>query len=105
VLAGGEVVVDGEPAFTADREVSTEGMPLISELEDQGPAGRRLSERAASLPGHGGDGGLPRLPFVFGEVFPQQDRGGKGGPVGFVSNLREAINEGGHTSIMPEVSG
>ncbi len=97
MLARSEVVVDRESAFTADREVGAESMTLVSQLDDQGPTRRRLSERAAGLPGDGGHRCLPSLPFLFCDVFPGEDRGGKGGPVGFVGNLREALNEGGHT--------
>ena len=52
-------------------------------------------------PGDGGHGSLPRLPLLLGDVLPRQHRDGKGTAVGFIGNLREALNKGGHLSIMP----
>src|SRR6516225_9710448 len=100
MLARGEVVVDSEAAFTADGDVSTEGMTLVSDLDDQVLAMRRLRHGAAGLPGDGRHGCLPSLLFTLSDVFPRRGRCGKGGAVGFVSSLCEAFNEGGHLSIV-----
>jgi hypothetical protein len=101
VLARSEVVVDDEAALTADGEVGSEGMALASELEDQGPAmGRRLRHGTADFSGDGGHGCSPRFPVLLGDVLPRWEGCWKGGTVGFVGGLREAINEAGHRSIM-----
>ena len=102
MLTRGEIVVDNEIAFTADGEVGTEGMTLVSDLDDHGLGVRRLSNGAAGLLGDGGRGGLPSLLLLLGEVFPRRERRRKGGAVGFVGSLCQAFNEGGHISIVPE---
>lgn len=70
MMTGGKVVVDSEVAITAGGEVGTEGMALVSYLDDQRPAARRLGEGVAALPGDGGHGGLPGLLLLLGDVFP-----------------------------------
>ena len=102
MLTGGEVVVDSEVAFTADGEVGTEGMTMVSDLDDEGLGVRRLSDGAIRLAGHGGHDSLPSFLLLLGDVFPGRERCGKRGAVGFVGSPGEAFNEGGHISIMPE---
>lgn len=77
MLARGKVVVDSKVTFTADGEVGTEGMTLVSDLDDQGRGVRRLNDGAAGLPGDGGRGGLPSLLLLLGEVFPWRERRGR----------------------------
>src|ERR1700684_3018751 len=55
----------------------------------------------AAVPGDGGNGCSPSFPVLLSDVFPRREGCWKGGTVGFVGSLREAINEAGHRSIMP----
>src|SRR5215472_17449588 len=62
VVAGGELVADGQVALAARDEVGLEGVALVSCLNDQGSGGGcLLDEGGAGLRGDSGHGDSPGL--------------------------------------------
>jgi hypothetical protein len=105
VLTGSKVVVNGEVACTASGEVGTEGTALVSDLNDQGPDVRRLSEGLAALCRGSGHGDRPGVLLLLGHVLPWRLSGGVGGTVGFVGSSCAAFERASHMSMMPEGKG
>jgi hypothetical protein len=105
VMTGTKVVVKGEVALTASGEVGTEGTALVSDLNDQGPDVRRLSEGLAALCRGSGHGDRPGVLLLLGHVLPWRLSGGVGGTVGFVGSSCAAFERASHMSMMPEGQG
>ena len=72
VMTRSEVVVKGEVAFAASGEVGTEGPALASDLNDQGPDVRRVSEGAAALCRGSGHGDRPGVLLLLGHALPRR---------------------------------
>jgi len=103
VVAGGEVVADGQVALAASGEVGLEGMALVSCLDDQGPGGRcLLDEGGAGLRSDRGHGDFPGLLLLLGGLLPRRQVCGVRATVGFIGGSCELLEAGtGHPSMMP----
>lgn len=105
VMTRSEVVVKGEVAFAASGEVGTEGTALTSDLNNQGPDVRRVSEGVAALCRGSGHGDRPGVLLLLGHVLPRRQGGGVGSAVGFVGSSCAAFERASHMSMMPEGNG